>query len=239
MSEITKQMTAEAWTEQFLGQYLLFGLLGKLLYSNPDSTLLKPVIEGDLFDEAPFASNNPDVVAGLSLLQQWSKQYQQPARHKEVLTETQVDYMRLFAITERLPLAPWESFYGNDERLLFQESMLDVRNWYARFGLELVNAHREPDDHIGLELLFMAHLAQMGLKAVEEGNALNLEQAVAAQSGFLTNHLLKWAPQWSEQMVQHARTDYYRGLALVVRGALLALSHLLQLDVPVAEAVRS
>ncbi len=239
MSIKTDQMAAEAWTEKLLGQYLLFGLLGKLLYSNPDKVLLNPVIEGDLFDEAPFATEIPEVVEGLSLLQQWSVQYQHPARHKEVLTEAQVDYMRLFAITERLPLAPWESFYGNDERLLFQESMLDVRHWYARFGLELVNAHREPDDHIGLELLFMAHLAQLGLEAVEEGNTLNLEQVLAAQRGFLTNHLLKWAPRWCDQMVQHAHTDYYRGLVLVVRGALLALTQLLQLESPLAEAARA
>ncbi|MBK8899681.1 MAG: molecular chaperone TorD family protein [Anaerolineaceae bacterium] len=239
MSLITEQMTTEAWAEQLLGQYLLFGLLGKLLYSHPDSALLKPVIEGDLFGEAPFASDSPEVVEGLSLLQQWREQYQQPTLHKEVLTEVQVDYMRLFAITERLPLAPWESFYGNDERLLFQECMLDVRNWYARFGLELINVHREPDDHIGLELLFVAHLAQLGLKAVEDNNAFNLEQVLAAQRGFLTNHLLTWAPQWCDQMVHHARTDYYRGLALVARGALLALSRLLQLETAAAEAVRS
>lgn len=239
MSVKTEQMTTEAWTDQLLGQYLLFGLLGKLLYSNPDTALLKPVIEGDLFDEAPFATDNPDVAKGLSLLQQWREQYQQPNLQKDVLIEAQVDYMRLFAITERLPLAPWESFYGNDERLLFQESMLDVRNWYARFGLELVNAHHEPDDHIGLELLFVAHLAQMGLQAVQEGNALNLEQALAAQHGFLTRHLLRWGPHWCEQMVQHAHTDYYRGLALVVHGALLALSQLLQVETPVAEAVRA
>lgn len=235
----TEEMTQEAWAEQLLGQYLLFGLLGKLLYSNPNSALLKPVIEGDLFDEAPFASDNPEVVAGLSLLQEWREQYQQPTTHKVVLTEAQVDYMRLFAITERLPLAPWESFYGNDERLLFQETMLDVRNWYTRFGLELVNAHREPDDHIGLELLFVAHLAQLGLQAVEEGNGLNLEQVLAAQRGFLTAHLLKWAPRWCDQMVDHARTDYYRGLALVLRGALLALSQLLNLDMAAAEIARA
>ena len=239
MNQKIKQLTAEVWTEQLLGQYLLFGLLGKLLYSIPDKALLNQVIEGDLFDEAPFATDNPDVAEGLTLLQQWREQYQQPAKHEEVLIKAQVDYMRLFALTERLPLAPWESFYGNDERLLFQESMLDVRHWYARFGLELVNAHREPDDHIGLELLFMGHLAQLGLKAVEEGNTLNLEQVLAAQRGFLTNHLLKWAPRWCDQMVQHARTDYYRGLALVVRGALLALSQLLQVEAPVAEAARS
>lgn len=239
MSLLTEQMTTGDWAEQLLGQYLLFGLLGKLLYSNPDFALLEPVIEGDLFDEAPFASDNPKVVEGLSLLQRWCEQYQQPTSHKEVLTAVQVDYTRLFAITERLPLAPWESFYGNDERLLFQASMLDVRNWYARFGLELINVHREPDDHIGLELLFVAHLAQLGLKALENNNTLNLEQSLAAQRGFLTNHLLVWAPRWCDQMVHHARTDYYRGLALVVRGALLTLSQLLQLETTAGEAVLS
>lgn len=234
---MTEQKTKIIWSEILLGQYLLFGLLGKLLYSNPDDTLLQAAIKDDPFDEAPFANANPSVIEGLNLLRKWSEECKQSENQKELLTDVQVDYMRLFAITERLPLAPWESFYGNDERLLFQESMLDVRNWYARFGLELVNAGHEPDDHIGLELLFVAHLAQLGLAALEAGNDLEFEQALAAQRGFLSKHLLLWAPLWCEQMLEYARTDFYRGLALVIRGALIELAATLNIEIP--EAARS
>ena len=50
--------------------------------------------------------------------------------------------------------------------MIFQEQTLHVRQWYSRFGLQVVKLHKEPDDHIGLELEFVAHLANLALQAI-------------------------------------------------------------------------
>ncbi|MBO2519906.1 MAG: molecular chaperone TorD, partial [Firmicutes bacterium] len=40
-----------------------------------------------------------------------------------------------------------------------------MRNWYARYGLVAEKKGQEPDDHVGLELEFVAHLAGLALEA--------------------------------------------------------------------------
>jgi TorA maturation chaperone TorD len=214
--------------EMLAGEFLLFGMLGKLLYNQPAQDEIAVLIEDEIFTDAPFASENPDVVAGLAMLQQWAASYAEDAG--AVFSDLQVDWTRLFAGGGLVPIAPWESVYYTEERVLFSESTLDVRAWYRRFGLELANLHHEPDDHIGLEMLFIAHLARLGLAALEEGDEEALERAVQGQRDFCRQHLLVWAPTWSEQMVILAQTDFYRGLALIVRGALTELARLLDVE---------
>ncbi|MCA9957681.1 MAG: molecular chaperone TorD family protein, partial [Anaerolineales bacterium] len=142
------------------------------------------------------------------------------------------DYTNLFTGMRKLPVSPWESVYFNDERLVFQAQTMDVRAWYRRYGLEVRQLHQEPDDHIGLELMFVAHLAQLALAALEANNEPEFEQALTAQRGFLSKHLLLWSLLWCEQMLEYAQTDFYRGLTLIIRGALAELSRILELSLP-------
>ncbi|HZY41749.1 MAG TPA: hypothetical protein VFF59_07085, partial [Anaerolineae bacterium] len=55
------------------------------------------------------------------------------------------------------------------------------------------------------------------------------EDSVAAQRGFLAEHLLKWAPIWCHLVLEHARTEFYRGIALLVRGLLAELADMFDL----------
>ena len=232
---MTEPPTNLAWQTQLTGEMLLFNLLGRILYEVPAQEWLQPLVDNEVFTEAPFAETQPDVIKGLALLEKWSHAYRQDSPSKNLFKELQVDYTNLFTGIKQLPLAPWESVYFNDERLVFQEQTMAVRTWYRRYGLEVRKLHQEPDDHIGLELMFVAHLARLALAAREAGHDQEFERVLAAQRDFLSKHLLLWAPLWCEQMLEHARTDFYRGLALVIRGALLELGRIL--DMPLPEAV--
>lgn len=229
MISLTKIQNQEQWIERLTGEFLLFGLLGKCLHNNPNRGNLDQLTDEDIFSEAPFAADQPATAKGLGLLQRWAKAY--AADPEALLGDVQSDYTRLFMQVAGLPVAPWESVYYSEERLVFQESTLDVRRWYRRFGLEPINLHKEPDDHIGLELLFIAHLARLALKATQEDSTTDLERPLEAQRGFCKEHLLIWAPVWCDLMLEHARTDYYRGLALLVRGALTELANVLELEI--------
>lgn len=220
------------WQEQLMGEVLLFNLLGQILYEVPAREWMQPLIEDEVFTEAPFAETQPDVAAGLALMTTWSRAYRQAGYTAALLQTLQVDYTNLFTGMRKLPVAPWESVYFSEERLVFQAQTLDVRTWYRRYGLEVQNLKKEPDDHIGLELIFIAHLAQLGLTALADGDNLAFEQALAAQRDFLSKHLFRWVPLWCQQMLAYAQTDFYRGLALIIRGALLELSCILELPLP-------
>lgn len=228
----TKTITGTVdWSSALTGEALLFGLLGKMLYTNPEKEWLQPLVDEQVFTEAPFAETQADIIEGLKLLETWSQSGQEGLSAAQV-DDLKADYTRLFVGVGRMSAAPWESVYYSEERLLFQESTLDVRAWYRRFGLEAVNLYKEPDDHIALELSFMAHLANLGLKALSEEDRPTFEETLAAQRGFLSEHLLPWAPLWCNLVLETAHTDFYRGLALLVRGALHELAALFELKIP-------
>jgi TorA maturation chaperone TorD len=125
--------------------------------------------------------------------------------------------------------APWESVYFSMDRLTFQEQTIEVRNWYRRFGLEAEKINNEPDDHFGLELLFLSHLAALGLQALHEQDQASFEELWSAQRDFTQQHLGAWALPWCNLVEANARTDFYKGLATLARGALSELSELLDI----------
>lgn len=221
--------------DAFAGEVLLFGLLGKILYTFPEKSWLDPILDEDLFVEAPFAKDHEDVVKGLSLLKNFSHQYSLGDQNAMIL-DLKSEYTRLFDHTERIPLAPWESVYLSKDHLLFQEQVLEVRNWYRTFDLEILNLHKEPDDHIGLELAFVAHLANLAVQAIEHKNQDELNRILDAKRRFLTEHVFKWMPTWCDLMLEYGKSDFYKGVALVLRGALEELATLLGLERPVGLA---
>jgi TorA maturation chaperone TorD len=219
------------WTETLTGEILLCGLLGRVFYSYPDRqerVWLQSLIDERVFEESPFAAKQPDVVEGLRVLQAWS----QAGLDDQAFEDLQADYTRLFIGIGKVIVPPWESVYFNEERLIFQEQTLEVRGWYRRFGLEAERLHSEPDDHIGLELAFLVHLAQMGITALEQESHSDLEQFLDAQRSFLSQHLLQWGPRFCDQVCDKANTLFYRGVAMLTRGALRELSQQLQIEEP-------
>ena len=214
------------WAPRFTGEMLLCGLLGKLFYAPPEKAWIQSLAADRVFDDSPFAAEQPDVIHGLELLRAWSRDC---GTELDELTfdELRADYARLFVGMGRVLAPPYESVYFDEERMVFQERTLEVRAWYRRFGLEVEARTREPDDHIGLELGFLAHVAKLSLRALAEQDAERLERLLRDQHAFLSEHLLTWAPAWCALVDEHARTKVYRGAAWLVHGALTELTDML------------
>ena len=109
---------------------------------------------------------------------------------------------------------------------------MQVREWFSRFGLQAEKINKEPDDHIGLEILFIAHLVSLTLQAIENDDQISLNEILQAQREFLSDHLLRWGPAWAKLVKQHAATDFYRGIAHLVHGSLQAIAETLQIEMP-------
>lgn len=227
--------TSPDLTSTLAGEALVFDLLGKLLYEYPDREWLQFLADESVFDEIPFGAAQPEVARGLQLLQQWTRTHRGGLLNG-ALDDLRVDYTRLFLGPGKVLTPPWESVQFTEERLIFQEQTLQVRQWYQRFGLEVVKFRNEPDDHVGLELAFLAHLARQGLAALTQGHPAQLAETWQAQREFLHAHPMRWIPGWCQQVVTQARTDFYRGAALLVSGAVAELASTLETHIP-AEAI--
>ncbi len=121
---------------------------------------------------------------------------------------------------------PWESVHRSKTKLTFQEPTLQVRALYEAFGVHAPALHREPDDHLALELAFVATLSEQAVEAAARGDGDQLERCHRAQRQFLEDHLLAWAPRCLALVEAHAETDYYRGVARLARGSLAASARL-------------
>ena len=140
-----------------------------------------------------------------------------PLGEDRVLADLAADYAGLFLNAGRRPAYPYESVYTSPNRLLMQKAQDDVRHIYAAAGLSRSGGCREPEDHIAFEMEFMSHLCRCTVAAVEQGKLEEAHIHLQNQRKFLENHLLVWAPQFCEDVILNASTDFYRGLACLVR----------------------
>jgi TorA maturation chaperone TorD len=200
-----------------VGELLVFGFLGKILYTYPDQDLLNSIIIEDLFSDIPFGDSQENTKKGLALINNWIHEYKDKA---EALRELKIDYTGLFIEISDENLSPWESVYFSEERSIFHIRTLEIREWYRKFGLQITNLYKEPDDHIGLEFAFISHLAGLAIQAYKEGDREKYLEVVKAQDQFFSEHIFTWVPKWCEQIQENAKTDFYHGIGYLVQGVL-------------------
>jgi TorA maturation chaperone TorD len=202
--------------EYLEAEYLATGLIGRILTAEMSEPLCNSLIEEQLFmGEPPLYGENENIVSGIALLQSWAESYSE-----EVYDRTYKDYMVILVGTSMPKAPPWESVYRSEEGLLFQQETADVRAWYRRFGKEIVNRGKEPDDHIGYELEFVSFLTEEMIAASDADDREKLEEFSQARAEFLEKHLLAWGLEWCKRAQAFSESDFYKGIALYLQGIL-------------------
>jgi TorA maturation chaperone TorD len=214
------------WAEILTGEALAFSFLNIAFHEKPNASFIDTLISEDVFAHWPLNAADEYTTRGLETLQDFSRAWQSGQ-----LAALKKDYQQLFIGPHSLPAPPWESVYLSVEHLIFESQTTAVREFYGRYGLQVTNLYKEPDDHFGLEMAFLAHLCGLGLEAIRENNAEKLDTILAAQREFLEEHPLLWAPDFLHRVASHAQTPYYRGVAWLALGTLGAAAQLCELDV--------
>ena len=129
---------------------------------------------------------------------------------------TQTRLHPAFIGLEKILAPPYASVYLSEDHLLYGSSVLDVRQFYKKFGLSVNPMNRVPDDHVGFELYCLSFLLE---------NA-----AQAALREFLSNHLITWLPSFLRLVEEKAETAYYRGVALLTLGFVESLMNSLDIE---------
>lgn len=189
-----------------------FTTLSSLLVAAPSAEVLDRVRDVELLREWPLPGH-PDCRRGTALLAESAT-----AREDESVVRR--DYSRLFRGPERMKAPPYESVHRSRDRLVFEQETMQVRAAYAEFGLAAPRLGAEPDDHIGLELSFLATLAVRGMDALEAGDDLELARVLRGLVTFLDEHLLAWGPRCLAQAADGSRTFFYQGVAALGLGTL-------------------
>jgi TorA maturation chaperone TorD len=122
-------------------------------------------------------------------------------------------YTRLFVGPGKLACPPWESVYRSNSRALFQRSTLDVRNAYREQGLLPQMYPRVADDHIALELGFLAQLAKRAMDAHQAEDTNACKAALEASARFASEHLNVWLVDYASDLQKEAPDSLYAAVA--------------------------
>jgi TorA maturation chaperone TorD len=116
----------------------------------------------------------------------------------------------------------FESVYK--EGRLLQESTFEIARLYYDAGLKVNEGFQLPPDHIAVELEFLAYLYYQEAEALHRGEGEKGHYSRQLQETLLEKHLRLFGLSFSEKMEKHAKTDFYRIMARVLRVALTARS---------------
>lgn len=131
--------------------------------------------------------------------------------------ELAAEYAAVY-LTNAYGASPLESFWTDDDHLVCQEAMFQLRAIYAAAGLATPDWRQRPDDHLVLQLLYVAHAARAAT-APDDWRAL---------ARMLDEHLLRWVEDFAAHIVLHDRyPHFYAGLAVLTAAWLDNLRELL------------
>ena len=161
-----------------------------------------------------FRTEQPVESPGMQQIEGYIKQSQSNTL-KSVLQELATDRARLLrGIAEGGPRPPYESLYLGQPP---QEIIGGLNQFYARIDYGVSKDVKESPEQIGVEFSYMQALCEKELEALESGLLNEADEYSRLQESFLKQHLGRWAGLYAQEMEQHAQTDFYRGIALLIQ----------------------
>lgn len=160
----------------------------------------------------------------LKLETEWGEDARHLLRHamgewareaKETLQEELATDFAAIYLNNAFQAPPLESVWLDEEGLMMQQPMFEVRECYARHQLKVADWRMRTDDHLVNELGFVSCLLA------------DSEQNLGEAAQFLDEHLLRWVPDFGAKIAQRAETPFYAGLAALTVAYLDELRNML------------
>ncbi len=139
---------------------------------------------------------------------------------REVLDEMIQEYTRLF-IGPGKHISPHESVHREGEGLLWGDSTAKVKAFIESSGLKYRSDFKGIPDHISVELEFMYRLVKAEEEARQKNDPARLKKILNLERRFVGEHLSGWIPRFAERVIEAARIDFYRRIAILTKEFIL------------------
>ena len=120
------------------------------------------------------------------------------------LNELAADFASIY-LNHGIHASPEESVWIDEENLICQDSMFQVRTWYEQYGLAAEDWRIRPDDHLVLQLQFLSHVC------LHNPTVSGLREAAR----FMDEHLLRWLMSFSQRVAARCNTAYFAAVAML------------------------
>lgn len=159
------------------------------------------------------STKNTDIQRGFEELYEYINK---PLSIEELIREIEDEYVRLFLGPGKVEVLPYQSTYEGHP--IYGETTLMLKSILAEAGLRISRKAGVGEDHIGVELKFMAYLCQSALDSLTNGK--NVMAILEKQKKFLEENMLPWVEKLCDDVLRSSTAKFYRGLARITRGFL-------------------
>jgi TorA maturation chaperone TorD len=142
-----------------------------------------------------------------------------------VLTDLARDYAALFLGVGRQTVALCESVYRGGTGLLLQTPYFEVKKRYEQSSFVKWAGFSEPEDHLSLQLAYMAHLCCLTMEEMKPKGGESVKY-LRLQDEFLRFHFGNWIPVFSDTLKKCSHSGLYRAMAYLLNGFIIADGYL-------------
>ncbi|MBP2656549.1 MAG: TorD-like chaperone [Firmicutes bacterium] len=192
----------------------LYRFLGRLYKVEADQTLLDQLADICF----PTECGEDELAKGYRMLEEYRR-----CLGSDPLTDLAVDYARVFlgaGVAGNEAAYPYESVYTSTKRLIMQDARDQVVAVYRAKGLTKLETLEFPEDHLALELEFMAYLCHETQQALAVRDWTAVSACLKEQIDFLAQHLLNWVPAFCADIEKYSKTEFYKAIAQITNGYL-------------------
>jgi TorA maturation chaperone TorD len=187
------------------GYNMLLYFCGSLIMYEPTEECVMDFFSDGILKRLPVSSTNPRFIRAAALLRE------QCADKDQCRVDLISDHRRLFA-SDGLRLAiPRESAYIPDQ--INHGSAKKVREFYDSYGWKSISANKVPDDHLGIELLFLTKLIDKYLQLDDEPCCCEMKKEIHR---FIGEHIITWLDEWNRKVQVNSLSVYYKGVGNLV-----------------------
>jgi TorA maturation chaperone TorD len=198
---------------------MLLYFAGTMLMYEPNHECIRDFWNEGILKTLPVSSNNPRFVKAASQLRN------SISNDDGTFLMMKKDYISLFNGSGSSFAPPYESVYRSKDNLMFDIQTTEVRDFYRSYGWESNFKNKIPDDHLGIELLFLTLMIEKYLDLDDKVCHVEMKSEIIR---FIDQHILSWVPLWNEHIQTYANTLSYKGIGTLIHACVEDMSDILE-----------
>ena len=198
---------------------MLLYFAGTMLMYEPNHECIRDFWNEGILKTLPVSSNNPRFVKAASQLRN------SISNDDSTFVMMKEDYISLFNGSGSSFAPPYESVYRSKDNLMFDIQTTEVRDFYRSYGWESNFKNKIPDDHLGIELLFLTLMIEKYLDLDDKVCHVEMKSEIIR---FIDQHILSWVPLWNEHIQTYANTLSYKGIGTLIHACVEDMSDILE-----------
>jgi TorA maturation chaperone TorD len=189
------------------GYNMLLYFAGTMIMFDPSRECIHDFWSQGILKNLPVSSRNPRFIEAASQLRESVDD------QKNSFGMMKEDYVELFTGAANPLAPPYESIYISSDGLIPGNQISEVKEFYKSYGWESKYDGKIPDDHLGVELLFLTLMVEKLLDLEDEICNTEMRNEIRR---FIKQHLMSWIPDWNKNVQRHAITLSYKGIGTLI-----------------------